>query len=242
MRQFMNKLKLVFTLILACSLSFSRAQTRAFDQQAEATFAFGKSRGSLSLYSGRDWRLFKKKKFIAGIGLRFTAFAATNLYHTTAPAKLTSGSEGPLVIFKDNLVNNIDTLLVNKSQVNALNFMVNLGYRFNDRFQAGFNIDAIGFSSGKKQTGNYINGNSGQFIQASPSPFNLLLISDNDLGTLNSELYIRYFFNSQWAMKVAAQFLFTEYTTKSKVQQFPEMNDRFRNKSLMLGLGITRKF
>jgi len=38
---------------------------------------------------------------------------------------------------------------------------------------------------------------------------------------------------------LGAQFLFTEYTTSTKVQQLPEQNDRFRNKSLLLCLGIS---
>jgi hypothetical protein len=74
-----------------------------------------------------------------------------------------------------------------------------------------------------------------------PTAFNVLLISDNDHGTLNSELYAKYYFNEDWGIKIGAQFLFTEYTTDTEVQQFPEPNDRFRNKSLMLAIGVIRK-
>ena len=76
---------------------------------------------------------------------------------------------------------------------------------------------------------------------AKPTSFNILLISDNDRGSLNSELYGKYYWNEKWGVKLAAQFLFTEYTTDTEVQQFPEPNDRFRNKSLLIAAGISYK-
>ena len=76
---------------------------------------------------------------------------------------------------------------------------------------------------------------------AKPSAFNILLISDNDRGSLNSELYGKYYWNEKWGVKLAAQFLFTEYTADTEIQQFPEPNDRFRNKSLLLALGVICK-
>ena len=66
----------------------------------------------------------------------------------------------------------------------------------------------------------------------------MLLTSDNDLGSLNSEFYLNYFFKDRWAVKVAGQFHFTEYTTDINVQQEPKPNDRFRNKSLLGAVGI----
>ena len=76
---------------------------------------------------------------------------------------------------------------------------------------------------------------------ASPTPFNILLVSDNDRGSLNSEFYGKYLLNEKWAVKLGAQFLFTEYTTQTKVQQFPQANDRFRNKPLLLCVGVRYK-
>jgi hypothetical protein len=106
---------------------------------------------------------------------------------------------------------------------------------------AGFNIDLIGFSFGGSKKGNYINGFEGGMENASPTEFNILLISDNDNGSLNSELYLKYYWNEKWGAKLGAQFLFTEYTTHTEIQQFPEPNDRFRNKSLMVAFGVTYK-
>ena len=105
-----------------------------------------------------------------------------------------------------------------------------------------FNIDAIGFSFGKSTTGNYINGAQGSVESSQPTAFNVLLISDNDRGSLNSAFFGRYLLNKKWGIKGGVQFLFTEYTTDTEVQQFPEPNDRFRNKSLMFMLGASYKF
>ena len=71
---------------------------------------------------------------------------------------------------------------------------------------------------------------------AAPTSFDLLLVSDNDIGALNSELYFRYWFKPKWAIKAGASFAFTEYTTENKLRL---ENDRWRNKSLMGMIGIT---
>jgi len=52
----------------------------------------------------------------------------------------------------------------------------------------------LGFSFGGKQTGSYINGNMGQTVTAKPTSFNILLVGNNDQGSLNLEFYLRYFF------------------------------------------------
>jgi len=92
-----------------------------------------------------------------------------------------------------------------------------------------------------KKSGNYINGTQTAVENSKPTAFNVLLISDNDRGSLNSELYGKYYLNDTWGIKLGVQFLFTEYTTDTEVQQFPEPNDRFRNKSLLLAFGIVCK-
>ena len=135
----------------------------------------------------------------------------------------------------------MDTFLISKSNVFSINALIDLGYRFSEKFSVGFNIDAIGFSFGKERKGNYINGSQGQISLAKPTTFNALLTSDNDLGSLNSELYAKYKINEKWSAKAGLQFLFTEYTTNSQVQQLPEPNDRFRNKALMFMIGTNIK-
>jgi hypothetical protein len=45
------------------------------------------------------------------------------------------------------------------------------------------------------------------------------------------EFYARYWLNEKWAIKAGFTFIFSEYTTTTKVQQIPEPNDRFRYKT-----------
>jgi hypothetical protein len=206
--------------------------------------AVAKTQGSASMAVGRNWEFGKSKRFAVGTGLRFNAYFGKNQFYITAPAKLTSGSTGPLVIFKENIAANIDSFRILSPQVNSLNLFINLRYRISSKISAGFNIDALGFSFGTRKTGTYINRTEGKIVSehGRPTIFNVLLISDNDRGTLSSELYLTYSINERWSAKLAANFLFTEYTTEAQLQQNPEPNDRFRNKSLMLGFGLVRKF
>jgi hypothetical protein len=221
----------------ACSQENNKSQSFA-----EFTAAAGKYRGSISLAFYHDWHIGKRKKASVGLGARLTGFTGSNLYYITAPAQLTSDSKGPAVLFKENIPENIDSLLISSPQVNAMNMVINLSYQLTRKFTLGFNIDAFGFSFGGKTRGNYINGIEGKITNATPTSLNLLLVSDNDKGSLNSELYGKYFFHEKWSFKLAAQFLFTEYTTENKVQQYPEENDRFRNKALLASAGLCYKF
>jgi len=208
---------------------------------ADLNIGIGDSEGTMALSFNYDKGLGKNKKIIIGFGGRFTAYLGKNQYYVTAPADLTSGSTGLGVIFKENIEANMDTFLIKDAQVNSLNLLVTLGYNLSEKLMLRFNIDVIGFSFGKNTIGNYINGAQGFMESANPTPFNLLLTSDNDKGSLNSELFGRYLLNDKWAIKGGVQFHFTEYTTDSDVQQFPEPNDRFRNKSLMFNVGVSYK-
>lgn len=181
----------------------------------------------------------KKMRFKVGYGLRFTSQTGKNLYYTTAPAILTSKQTGPQVLFTEIFYENIDTVFVTKSQNNALNLSINLQYSLNEKLEFGFNIDGFGVTFGAATTGSYKAYQSpvNNTIQsARPTPFNLLLVSDNDIGMLNSELYARYWINQTWALRAGATFLFTEYTTDNKLRL---NNDRWRNKTLMAMFAVT---
>ncbi len=235
-------MKKVFVFVFAWLVSnVGIAQKSNIEDYLNADLGAGSYRGSLSVSYVHNWRFGSHQQFGVGLGGRLTSFVGANLYYITAPAKLTSESTSPLVFFKENIVKNIDSLLVKSPQINALNLMINLDYRLSKKLTVGFNIDAIGFSFGGSRRANYINGFTGKNTSGSPTPFNVLLISDNDRGMLNSELYFKYFLSDRWAVKTSLQFLFTEYTTVTKVQQLPEENDRFRNKSLMFSLGVSYK-
>ena len=237
-------IKLCFAVLLVIFFSTSRqkvsAQTDTY-KFADASLAVGNAQGSLSVSLNYDKQLGKNGKVVVGLGGRLTSYLGRDQYYVTAPARLTSGGTGPTVIFKENITENMDTFLVRSPQVNALNFVLMIGYNVSARWMLRFNIDAIGFSFGGQRRGNYINGAQGSIESARPTAFNLLLISDNDIGSLNSELFARYMLNSKWGIKGGLQFLFTEYVTATEIQQSPEPNDRFRKKSLMLSAGVSCK-
>lgn len=194
------------------------------------TGAIGSNQGSVSVDYFHLWKLGKAQKIEIGFGGRFTSYFGSSQYYSSAPASLAADEKKS------------DSLLLQSPQVYALNLAINLGYRISPKFGVGFNIDAIGFSFGGQKEGVYINGNLGQTASAKPTSFNILLVGNNDQGMLNSEFYIRYFFKEKLAVKLAYQYLFTEYTSETKVQQIPEPNDRFRNKAGLFSLGITKQF
>jgi len=236
-------LSLFSFMLIANLVSAQQKKIRAVDNFVEATAGIGDGQATGALAYVYNWKVGKRKKFELGLGLKFTGYFGSNLYYKTAPAKLTSGKTDPTVLFTDDIDENIDSVLFPKSQINSLNLTLNFGYNFSKKFSAGLTIDAIGFSFGKKQSGVYYGNNfaTGVPVTAKPTPFNILLISDNDRGSLNSELFARYRWNDNWGVKLGLQFFFAEYTTDTEVQTTPggDKNDRFRNKMAGVGIGVT---
>ena len=242
------KIKILLTiLILWISLpSFSQESapkiSGGFTYHNNFDLSLAASSGQFS--GALSWAHFygigKRKKFQVGYGIRFTSYSGSNQNYVTAPAELTSGQTGPQVLFTEITPENYDTLFVTKAQQNAINVTINLQYSFSIKFDLGFNIDAAGITFGSRQTGKFMSSARSSAISetqsAKPTPFNALLISDNDIGMLNSELYGRYWLTDKIALKAGLGFLFTEYTTDNKLVRD---NDRWRNKSLMGLIGIT---
>jgi hypothetical protein len=235
----------LFLQITAIAAFAQKKAAHPINQFADLSFGIGNSQGYAALSYVHNWQLGAKKKIEIGYGARFTSFFGSKQIFSTAPAKLTSGKTGPGVFFSNNIPVNIDTVIFPKSQVNSLNISINLGYNITPKFGVGFNIDAIGFSFGGNKNGTYYP-NSGATVAttAKPTGFNLLLVSDNDKGSLNSEFFAKYRISSQWGVKAAFGFGFTEYTTNTKVQTTPggDKNDRFRNKGSVLALGVSYNF
>ncbi len=196
----------------------------------DATMALGNRQVSISIDYFRLWRITKSKKAEIGLGARVTSYFGRDQYYSSAPASLASDK------------NKSDSISLQSPQINAFNAALNLGYRLSNRVAFGFNIDLIGISIGGNKSGFYMNNDESQPTSAKPTTFNILLIGNNDRGSLNSEFYLRYFLQEKFAFKLAYQYLFTEYTTDTKVQQIPQPNDRFRNKSGLISLGVTKQF
>ncbi len=242
--------KIIFTTFLFVLVSgiaiAQQKKPKAVDNFVDVTAGIGSSQFTGTLSYVYNWKVGKRKRWELGLGARFTSYFGSNLYFRTAPAKLTSGKTDPTVLFREDIDANIDSVLFPRAQVNSLNLSLNFGYNFSKKFSAGLTIDAIGFSFGKKQNGVYYGNNlaTGVPVTAKPTGFNVLLISDNDRGSLNSELFARYKWNDSWGVKLGLQFFFAEYTTNTEVQTTPggDKNDRFRKKMAGVGIGVTYNF
>lgn len=241
----MKALSIVMALLLVASLPLeAQVDLQKHDQFVNLSGGVGSTQGVGALSYNYNFGFGKRARLEAGLGLRFSSYFGRNKFYRTAPARLTSGKTGLFVIFSEDLNENIDTVFFNKPQVNMMNLALNLGYRFNARWSAGFNIDLMGFSFGSEKPGTYYDGNNTTPPMAKPTSFNLLLTSDNDKGSLNSEYFVKYKANKHWAFNLAFGYLFTEYTTNTKIQTAPNgiKNDRFRNKASTINGGISYHF
>lgn len=229
--------KILAFLLISTSLS---AQYNFPKKQTNVDFATAFGSGvSPSASFQQLYGIGKSNRFKIGWGVRLNTFFSGQQYYLTAPAKLTSGSQSIVALFTENILSNIDTLQLTKTAVGSLNSTITLQYSF-PKLDVGFNIDAFGISFGGKQSGKFVASESkslnGSLQSAKPTSFNLLLISDSDIGSLNSELYARYWFNKRFAIRGGASFQFLEYKTE-RLLTFE--NDRFRHKALLPFLAVS---
>jgi len=232
--------KLAFFLVLFLEVIGTEIQAQEKRWNSSVDLGLSAAKDHFTVATGYSWLygFGKKQRFQAGLGVRYSGTWVNNGRYTTSPAKLTSGKEGPQVLFSDDTPETIDTMYAS-GQFNMLNLAIYLQYQINPKLEVGFNIDAIGFSVGPKKTGDFASVQSDNIglenVGVKPYPFNALLVSDNDFGSLNSEIYLRYHFNEKWSLKAGGTFIFSEYQTDSKIA-FD--NNRFRNKSLQGLIGI----
>ncbi len=218
--------KYVMAGIISLFALVANAQTKHLPYFQDNNFVDFATGAGKNIYSGSlSWYHLhplgkKKQRFTIGYGVRLTSAFGKNQDHTTAPAILTSKQKGPQVLFSKTYNENLDTLTIKSLQANSVNISINLQYNLNSKFSFGANIDAVGFSFGKSVTGAYqssISDADNTTQSASPTSFNVLLVSDNDYGTLNSEFYAKYNFNEKIGIRAGYEFLFTEYTTNQKL-------------------------
>lgn len=232
--------------LLGLIMSFAVNGQTSFKQNNDFGLAisYAPKEFNASLSWKQMYGMTTSKKFKLGYGLRFNGYISNDKNYITAPAELTSGEKGPQVLFVENIIENIDTFSVHNAQHNSVNATIFLEYDFSDKWGVGFNIDAVGIGFGGSRVGKMTSSNrpinQDEAQTAKPTSYNLLLISDNDIGMLNSELYATYNLNNKLAINAGLTFLFTEYTTEQKIR-YNKNNDRFRYKSLMGMVSINIK-
>ncbi len=229
----MKKLYVFLASVMVCIPAFTQTLDKKIatgDLSVSAGQGFTAALSYNALYG-----LGKKHKFRIGYGLRWNSYFAGETDHGTAPASLTTDDA------------KIDTLRLGNAQLNSLNLGVRLEYGISAKLDVGFNIDAIGFTFGGEQTGTFIARQSdaagvsanNQSVNVSPTTLNLLLVGDNDRGSLNSEFYVRYWVSEKIGIRGGVSYQFWEYTAERKLAYD---NDRFRSKVLMPMLAISYKF
>jgi hypothetical protein len=220
----------LFILLVASTFSLHAQQKSKTEQIVDFTFGFGSSQTTLATGYSNNWNLGKKQRFFIGAGIRLSGAFSEGKIFTSAPASLA----------KDKA--NVDSLYGGKSSIYALNAMINLGYHITPKLDLGFNIDVFGFSFGPSRIKLFSGNGTLDVTTAEPTSMNVLLVGNNDRGTLNSEFYLRYKINHKVGIKVAMQHFFTELTTIEKVQTVPVQNDRFRNITDLFSVGVAFLF
>ncbi len=243
----MKQYLVAISLLLLSTTAFSQTKPtfKAINQSVDLSLATNGDLSSVAVSVNRLHGLGQSKRFRIGYGLRFTSVFGSKVEYSTAPASLISESSSIGSLFAETIDANIDTLTLGSAQVNALNASIYLEYGLSSRFDVGFNIDAIGFSFGGKQTGTFQanlptrSSLSGTSQMASPTSLNVLLIGASDRGSLNSEFYARYRLTDTFSLKGGIAYQFTEFTTNRKLTLD---NDRFRNSSAMIMVGAAYQF
>ena len=209
----------------------------------------GKTGFSPALSFTQLWGIGKSNRFKIGYVARITPYFGGETDFRTAPARFTSGTASFSALFSDDIIANIDTFRVKSFQTFAVNIGVILQYAISDKLEVGFNIDAIGKTWGTTVTGDLISRRNKRKFQdgstsspSNPETYNFLLISDSDIGSLNSEIYARYWVTNKIGIRAGASFQFVELTTEKKVEINGRLNDTWRSKSLMPMVAVSYKF
>ena len=204
---------------------------------------------SPSLSFTQMFSIGKSNRFKVGYGIRVTSYFGGAANFRTAPAKFTSGASSFAALVSDDIIANIDTFSVKSFQTNALNISINIQYALSKKLEVGVNIDATGKTWGGTVTGDLISKRNKRKFQdgsttssSNPETYNFLLVSDSDIGSLNSEVYARYWATEKIGIRAGLSFQFMELTTEKKVEINGRLNDTWRYRTLTPMVAVSYKF
>ncbi|MFM9945311.1 MAG: hypothetical protein ACKVQB_08785 [Bacteroidia bacterium] len=228
-------MKIFFSLLI---VFFTTALFAQREHHADLTYSYGKYSNTVSGNVVKNFKLLKSEKLHLGVGAR-AGYVQGFIGNTflTAPAKHKKSGDG------------IDTIFVLNPMFLSINLTLNASYHFTPEWSVGANIDAIGFTFGKKRNSDYFPSFASQNEetprtklineQVKPTQNNFLLIGNNNKGTIYSEVFARYRYKERYSLKVGYSFITTEYATKNRVGH--NNNYRFRNTSgqILIGFGYS---
>jgi hypothetical protein len=167
---------------------------------------------------GSNWSFGKRKQWQLGFGARYSGYFGKQKNYQSAPPEF----------YRDN--DKMDTILVAKPQQNNTALFLNATYRIKQKFELGFNIDAIGVSFGAPQNGQYITNGLATPASVTTNGISALLVEANDIGMIKAEYYIAYWVKPKWMVRFGAVDLYSEYKTATELQTG---NTRYRGASYM---------
>lgn len=234
--------------ILLVTAASAQTIPKYLRQATDIAFTIGNSENTIAAAYIYNWQLGKSKRWEIGVGVRATSYFGVKRDYITADARLARSTTFPFaIVLAKQEEQNFDTLTVQRPFTIATNITINAGYKLSNKWFAGANIDVVGYTFGRT-TSALLKSNGTTTIEsaAKPSNFNLLLTGDNDLGSLNSEFFLRYRLSNHWAVRGVYQFLFSEYktTTPGIFQTAPDGTEvtRFRNKVNAFGVSVSYLF
>ena len=173
-----------------------------------------------------NWGLGQKKNFRLGAGIRVSTFFGGDEFYRSAPPEFYNDDTKADSIY-----------IVDNPQQNNIALYISATYRIKQKIEAGFNIDALGYSFGAEKQATYGQLQSNNLVHA--NGLSLLLIDANDRGMLNSQFWIGYNIDSHWMIRGGFSHLFTEYRTDRELQPG---NDRFRGVNNIPFLSVRYSF
>ncbi len=181
----------------------------------------------------RHWKLSQTKKvwqhIYIGTGARFNSFGGKDIYLVSSKAGIYKTTDE-------------DSILAPAPAIYSVNTFLNIGYQITPKLQAGFDIDVIGLSFGPNGSPTFISNGQEQTIKVNPTPINTLGINASNIGSLLSNIYVRYNITSRWGLCLSSQKTYAEIKTEEVLQTEPTTNQRFRYVSRLVGLGVSYHF
>jgi hypothetical protein len=196
------------------------------DLYLDLTFgSFSRTYGA-SLSANRLYHILESRRLVLGYGARFNYYRANRDAYAAAPQRAQVNGTG-------------DSIFVDGSTFYSLNFALQIRYRIFPRFDIGASTDIAGFTFGPRVTAEYTGINDPGLsapLLARPTPYNLFLTGNRDRGMLNGELFLVYHMRRNIDIRGGYAQFTTEYTTDVPLGN---NNDRFRNRSGMVFIGIS---
>ncbi len=227
-----------------------------FSLFSQIVFADSKSAFDVSVSSGQLYTAAVAYQRIYDVGLigglrlgwiaRATHASKDNSVYETAPANIRRGKSDWLSgLTASEVSKNIDDLKVENTQATFAGIGYVLEYQATQSFCFGHSLDVFGFTYGPDSEATYTpnpeRGSSTPVTRtrAKPTSRNILLLGDNDIGSLNSDFYVSYRITKDYSIRAGLAYTFVEYKTE---QKFDFGNDRFRFKSSGLLVAVKYGF